>query len=210
MADTIEAFVAKLQQEGVQAGQKASQELLAKARKEADEIIAQANAKAKKIVADAEAQAAGTLAKSRTDVQLAARDTALRLREALSRAIRAILAAGAKKELADPAFLSRVLEDIINQYVRANLEEKAVLRINVTPEMQQKLAGWAIQCLREKPEGGHLPVDLTGTLAEAGFEYQTNGANVEVTLTSVVDALSDLVSPTLREMLEQAMAEPKK
>ncbi len=40
MADTLEAFVEKLQKEGVLAGQEAAERLLAKAHKEAEAILA--------------------------------------------------------------------------------------------------------------------------------------------------------------------------
>jgi len=209
MSDTIESFVAKLRQEGVQAGQEASEKLLAEARRQADEIVAQAHSQAKKIVEAADAQAAAARARSETDLQLAARDTALRLREALGRAIRGVLAAGAQEPLSNPDFLRQLLFDIIMQYVRADLGEKTTVKINVPPEMQQKLTAWAVGLLHEKHDMGNVSIDLRGTLAEAGFEYQTSGANVEVTLSSVVDVLSELVSPNLREVLERAMARPK-
>jgi hypothetical protein len=57
---------------------------------------------------------------------------------------------------------------------------------------------------------GNVSLDLKGTLADAGFEYQVDGANIEVTLSSIVEALTELVNPNLREILEQAMAEPKR
>ena len=71
--------------------------------------------------------------------------------------------------------------------------------------MREQLTAWALQHLHQ----GNLALDLRGTLAEAGFEYQVEGAKIEVTLTSVVDALADLVSPALREMLQRAAADVK-
>ena len=53
------------------------------ANEEAGKIVAQAEAKAKKIIETAEAEAAATREKSRTDLQLAARDTSFRLREGM-------------------------------------------------------------------------------------------------------------------------------
>jgi vacuolar-type H+-ATPase subunit H len=203
MADTIEAFVAKLQAEGVQAGRAAAEELIAKARRDSDEIIRQAEARAAKITSDAEAQAQATLAKAQTELQLAARDTVLRLRDAIGRAIRAVLAAGTSEKLSDPQFLSRLLSDIVLQYVQADIAGKVAFKINVSHQVQEQLAAWAL----ERMHRGDVSLDLKGTLAEAGFEYQVGGANVEVTLTSVVDALADLVSPALREVIEQAVAD---
>jgi V/A-type H+/Na+-transporting ATPase subunit E len=207
MAETIEAFVAKLQQEGVRAGEDAAAKIRADAQKQADEIVAQAQAKAKRLLEDAQAQADSLLAKARTDMELAARDIALRLREALSRAVREVMARGAAKSLGDPEFLGRLLYDIIMQYVRADQQQDVAIKINVSPDVQEKLAQWALVHLHQNKDLGGASIDLQGTLAEAGFEYQMAGANVEVTLTSVVEALSDLVNPSLREILQRAMAQ---
>ena len=207
MAETIEAFIAKLQKEGVQAGQEAAEKVLAKTHEKADAIVAEAEAKAKQIVEAAKSLAAGDLAKAKTEMELAARDTVLRLREALSRAVRQVLAAGVKEPLTSPEFLKGLLYDIVLQYVQADLGDKATFRINLAPEMRQKLAEWAMQHLRQKADLKEISIDLKGTLAEAGFEYQVDGANVEVTQSAVVEVLTDLVNPAIREMIERAIAE---
>lgn len=208
MAESIESFVAKLQAEGIQAGKQAADELLADARSEANRIVQEAEAKAKRIVETAEAEAGRSLEKARTNLELAARDTVLRLRETLTRAVRAVLAAGAREPLGNPEFLKTLLHDIITQYVKADLDGHVAVTINVAPEMQHQLIQWALAHLHEKAESGDVSIDLKGTLAEAGFEYEVEGANVEVTLAAVVDALSELVNPDLREILDQATAQP--
>jgi V/A-type H+-transporting ATPase subunit E len=209
MAETIESFVAKLRQEGVEAGRAAAEQHLAKARQEADVVLADARAKAARIVQDAQAQAEGNLAKGRTDLELAARDVAMRLRETLGRAVREVLAAATRQQLSDPEFLKTLLHDVVIQYAQADIEAKSAVKINVAPDMQAKLADWTM-ALMHKPELHQVTLDLQGTLAEAGFEYQVGGANVEVTVDSVTEALSDLVSPGLREILQRAMAEDKR
>jgi V/A-type H+-transporting ATPase subunit E len=208
MAETIESFVARLKHEGVDAGRAAAEQHLAKARQEADAILADARAHTEKIVATARAQADGLQAKARTDLELAARDLVLRLHESLSRAVREILAAGVRQPLSDPKFLGNLLHEIVLQYVRADIERTAAIRINVTPEMRERLAEWAM-ALAHKPELGGTSLDLRGTLAEAGFEYQADGANVEVTVESVADALAELVNPALRDVLRKAMTRKK-
>jgi len=208
MAESIESFVAKLQQEGIQAGKDAADKLLADTNKKAEKIVAQAEAKAAKILQTAEARAADTLEKSRTDLALAARDTSLRLRETLTRAVRTVLAAGAEQALGDAEFLKPLLHAIVMQYVKADLDGRILMKINVAPEMQQQLTEWALAHLHEKAERGDVSLDLKGTLSQAGFEYEIEGANIEVTLASVVDALSELVNPNLREMLDRAATQP--
>jgi vacuolar-type H+-ATPase subunit H len=208
MAETVESFVAKLRQQGVEAGREAAEQHLAKARKEADAILADARAQAEKILADAKAQAAAAQAKGRTDMELAARDIALGLREALSRAVREILAAATRRQLADPQFLGNLIRDVVLQYVRADLGKQSSIRIDLSPEMRTRLAEWAIALLHQ-PELVGASIDLRGALAQEGFEYQADGANVEVTVESVVESLSELVNPALREMLQHALAHKK-
>ena len=206
MAETIEAFVAKLRQQGVEGGREAAQLHLAKARQEADALLAEARAQARKILSDAQAQAEAAQAKARTDLELAARDIALRLRDSLSRAVRQVLAAGAREQLADPEFLGGLLREIVLEYVEADIAKKSSFRITVTPEMRERLAQWALARLRQ-PELAGVSIDLKGTLAQDGFEYRAEGAGIEVTVDSVVEALSELVNPALREMLSHAMSQ---
>jgi vacuolar-type H+-ATPase subunit H len=206
MAETIEAFVAKLRQEGVEAGREAAEKHLAQAHQEADALLADARAQARKMLSDAQAQAEASQAKARTDLELAARDITLRLRDSLSRAVRQVLAAGAKEQLADPEFLGGLLREIVLKYVAADIAKESSFRITVTPEMRERLAQWALARLRQ-PELGGLSIDLKGTLAQDGFEYRAEGAGIEVTVDSVVEALGDLVNPALREMLARAMSQ---
>jgi len=206
MAETIEAFVAKLRQEGVEAGREAAEKHLAQAHQEADVLLADARAQARKMLSDAQAQAEASQAKARTDLELAARDITLRLRDSLSRAVRQILAAGAKEQLADPEFLGGLLREIVLEYVAADIAKRTSFRITVTPEMRERLAQWALTRLRQ-PELGGVSIDLKGTLAQDGFEYRAEGAGIEVTVDSVVEALSELVNPALREMLSRAMSQ---
>lgn len=206
MVETIETFVAKLHQEGVQAGQAAAQKLQADAEAQAKKIIADAQAQAKKIVADAQAQAQGLLDRSKTDLTLAARDTVAQLRETLCRSLNAVIAQGAKDVLCDLDFLGRTLHDIVMLYAKADLDRKLHVDINVPGEIRQDLKSWALKELGAKAIAEVRPsFDLKGSLQQVGFEYSVgDGGTVEVTLDSVVDLLSQLVTPALRDVLAQA------
>ncbi len=210
MAETIESFVAKLQEEGVQAGRKEADRLRAEAERQAADIIDQARKQAEKILADANQQAEQALARSRTELELASRDAVLRLQEALSRSLSDILGHDAGDLLADSDFLGSLLHDVVMTYVQADFAQREVLRINVSPEMRDKLISWALKVIGEETVERVRPsIDLKGTLADAGFEYTISGSTVEVTRESVVEALMDLVAPPLREVLAKALAEPK-
>ena len=197
MAESIESFVAKLQAEGVDAGKKKARQLQDEANRNAEQIVADAQAKAEKIIADAKAEAENNLARGRTELQLAARDTALKLRETLTAALNAVLASQTRKELQNEEFLKSVLVEIVQVYARNDAGEEKI-QVNLPDEMKDKLSQWATSQLGQ--------VDLQGRLNQAGFEYTATGATVEVTVESVVESLSSLVSPKLRQILEEAMA----
>ncbi|MBN1943569.1 MAG: hypothetical protein JW849_09785 [Phycisphaerae bacterium] len=212
MVETIETFVAKLQEEGVQAGRAAAEKLQADAQEQADEIIAQTETRAKKIIADAETQAKSILERSQTDLKLAARDTVGQLRETLCQCLSAVIAQGTKDVLCDLDFLGKTLHDVVMLYAQADLERKLHIDINVPAEIQQDLKSWALKELGAKALAEIRPsFDLKGHLRQVGFEYSVgDGGTVEVTLESVVDLLSRLVTPALRDVLAQAAGEKNK
>ncbi|MGB2824030.1 MAG: hypothetical protein WBF17_23830 [Phycisphaerae bacterium] len=210
MAETIESFVAKLQEEGVEAGRKEADRLRAEAEEQAAEIIRKAQAQAEKVLADAERRAKETLARSQTELALASRDAALRLQDALGRALSGILAHDVGDLLSDSDYLGRLLHDIVMAYVQSDFEQRDVLSVNVAPEMREKLISWALKEIGEETVERVRPsIDLRGSLAGAGFEYTVTGSTIEVTRDSVVETLMDLVGPGLREVLAKASAEGK-
>ncbi len=206
MADTIESFVAKLQTEGVQAGQAAADKLRAEAAAEAEKVVADAKADAEKIVADANAEAENILARSRTELQLAARDAAMRLRDALGRALSAALASGVEQKLGETEFLGKLLHDIVMLYSTSDAKGTKTVKINVPKDMRQSLTDWAVREIGDDTKDRHVGIDLKGTLKQAGFEYTVAGATVEVTVDSVVEVLSELVGPNIRELFDQGLA----
>jgi len=206
MGETIEEFVARLQAEGVQAGRRQADRISAQAQQEADRTLADARSQAERIVAEANAEAESILQRGRTELQLATRDVAMKLRESLGRAIQVVLAHGAREKLQDAEFLSKLLHEIVMMYAKADIDGKDTLAINVPAEMQDKLADWAISELHGTKSGGPRPdFDLKATLAGAGFEYKAGGATVEVTPESVVQMLWQMVGPSLKEILTQAV-----
>lgn len=207
MAQSIESFVAKLQQEGIEAGEEAASALKEKARREAEEIIHLAQAEARKIIGKARAEAETTLSRGKTDLELAVRDALLRLREALNEALGKVLAQGTKKVLGDEEFIKSLIRDLVIRYAEADIKGEGVAKINVSPETQKNLAEWVIKELHPEALERAINVDLKGELRHAGFEYNIGGGTVEVTEDSVVEVLRELVSPRLQELLGGKMPE---
>lgn len=208
MAESIETFVAKLQTEGVEAGRQEAQTIVADAKTESEKIVADAQSQADKIIAQAKAEAENLLSRGRTELSLAARDAVLSLQENLSKSLQAILRYQAGETLHDVSFLGKVLHELILLYAKDELAAKGGISFNVSPELRQELVDWALKEIgRDRLDDIGMHMDLKGTLASAGFEYTVAGATIEVTLDSVVDTLTGLVSPELRKVLESAKTE---
>ena len=202
MPETIEAFVAKLQEQGVQTGQAEAQKLTDQAQSQAESILADAQAQAKSILADAQKEADGMIVRAQTEMDLAARDTIAKLRESLADCLQAIIADSARVTLTDIDFLGKTLHDIIVLYANADVERKMRIHINVPADVRENLKAWAFRELGQEVIERHRPsIDLKGKLKQAGFEYEVKDATVEVTLDSVVETLSEMVTPALRERL---------
>ena len=204
MADTIESFVAKLKLEGVEKGKREADQVRSDAEQQAEKTIADAKNQAEKIIADANGQADSILARSRTELELAARDAMLQLRESLEKALKAVLTNEVGTQLDDSQFLKELIQSIVQRYIDADIDSYAPVKINVEPEMHKQLCDWAIEKLRldTKDDAGGL--DFKDNWRQAGFEFSLHGATIEVTQESVVETLMNLVSPSLRDILRQA------
>ncbi len=208
MAETIQSFVTKLQQEGVEAGEKQADQLRRQAQKDADKIIADAEQQARKIVDEAKQEARQYVERSQTELNLAARDTVLKLRDSLNRALQSVVRAGTQETLDSVDFLGKVLHEVVTSYAHSDREGTDQIRISVKPELRDQLVDWALgEIGKERVEETrkHIGIDLKGTLKQSGFEYTCAGATVEVTLDSVVEMLCEMVSPKLRETLDHAV-----
>jgi V/A-type H+-transporting ATPase subunit E len=205
MAETIESFVSKLQEEGVQAGQQAAEKLRADAQAEADKIIADAKDQAEQILADAQADADGKIARAQTEMELAARDTVAKLRDTLEQCLSAVFAEASAEKLQDTDFIGKALYDIVTMYAKSEKDQKAVVHINVPDEMRTQLKEWAFSTLgSEAVEQARPRFELKGKLKQVGFEYEVHGGTVEVTTASVTQLLSDMVTPALQDLLQNA------
>jgi len=204
MVESIESFVAKLQNEGVQAGEEAAGKIRDDAQAQAEQIVQDAQAQAAKIIADAQAQAESTQAKSQNELKLAARDATMRLCDTLTQSLRMVLVAPVEAQLGKADFLASLLHEIVMAYARADSEHKSEIKVNVSPEMRKQLTDWAIDELHKAAQDHSTSIDLKDTLAQAGFEYKVAGGTVDVTVDSVVDTLAELIGPAFRELYESS------
>ena len=206
MSETIESFVAKLQSEGVDAGKQQAEQLLADAQTQADGILADAQKQAAKTGADAQAESQAILDRGRTELKLASRDIVLKLRETLAEGLKAVLAGEVNAQLDDTALIGTMLHEIVVMYAKQLHDNRDVMQINVPEPQREKLRAWALAEIGQQTVDGVRGVfNLHTTLKEAGFEYTLAGRTVEVTTESVTTALAALITPALRDLLDEAM-----
>jgi V/A-type H+-transporting ATPase subunit E len=201
MAHTVQSFVETLRSDGVEAGRQEAEKIRQEAQQEAEQTVRDAEAKARQILEDAEQQRQKTLERTRTDLELAARDTVARLRDVLSQAVNRLLTQAASTTLDDSAFLKELIREVASAYARSDATGEQMIELNVSEPMKQKLADWAITSFREGGDQQKLSVELHGALAAAGFEYKVAGGTVEVTPESVVQVLAQIVTPQLQELI---------
>ena len=208
MAESIEAFVKKLQEEGVEAGRQAEREIRSAAEKQAEAILDEAHHEAQAIVDAAHEESQQARARTETELALAMRDAQGRLQDTLSHILQALLHHTVEEKLRDSVFLAELIRDVVLRYVEADLADGEVLTVNVSDELRSRLGQWALQTFHVSA-GETSPVKLQTSMAEAGFEYRVADGTVEVTATSVVELLMQMVSPELRKFVAQtAPSEP--
>lgn len=208
MAKTVEAFVQQLKTEGIEAGQRRAAEMIEEAKAEASRLIEEAEARAEALVRNAEAEQSRIAARTRSELQLAARDTLIKLRSTLESAITETVAVGMEQVLEKPAFLQDILRSIIDRYVETDVLNQGTFTVDLPAHQRDALVGWALGALADSRyrEMG-ISVNLRGHLQQAGFEYRVEGATIEVTVDSVVETLRPLVDARVAELVEVAAAD---
>lgn len=201
---TIEAFVSKLQSEGVEAGKEEARRITEEAETKAAQIISDAQQKAEHLVQEGEKKAQETVDRARTEMALACRDTLAKLRETLTTAMNNIVAVETQQALEDTDFLKDAIREIVKQYAEADTTGASGIEITVSQEIRRALESWVLDELGKSISGSDdtPAVNLKDGLAAAGFEYTVSGGTVEVTVDSVAETISEMVSPAVVSAIE--------
>ena len=200
----IESFVSKLQAEGVEAGEARARQITEDAEKKSKQIISDAEKKAGKIIENAEKKASDIKNRAQTEMELASRDTLARLRDTLTAAMNNIVASKTGKALKDENFLKTVITEVVRQYVTADKKKITPVEINLNDDMRRQLETWILHELAEAVgrDKKSVPVNLESSLASAGFEYTVSGGTVEITVDSLAETISEMLSPAVVEAIK--------
>lgn len=205
MVETIETFVNKLQEDGVQAGQQAAQEIIEKAQQQARQRLTEAEEQAEQIIQQAHQESERNRVRVETELKLAARDIVFRVQETLNRVLQAVLTDAVDGRMQDAEFLGGLIREVVMRYVDADASGGDTVEVNVSKEMQQQLLSGAVTAF-QPDQVEQARIKLIGQLKKAGFEYKVMGATVEVTEDSVVQVLSGFLGAELRRRVEEQRA----
>jgi len=196
VAESIETFVEKLKTEGVDAGKKEAERISAEAKAEADAIVARAKEEAARLVAGAKAEAEQERQRGKTELELASRDAMLKLRDAVTKVVEAMLARASSQAVEDPAWIQKTLGDLVRLWAEGEQKGEDGLSVHVNEKTRAQLVDWA---LKAAPA-----LALKNGLTQAGFAWEDKGGVVEVTAESITATLRELVSPELQRLVDAA------
>lgn len=204
MPTNIQSFVETLKREGVDAGQKTGQQIVAQAKVQAEQIVAQAKADADRIRSQAKEDADQVQARMNSSLELATRDAILMLQERLGRLLTALLSRRVEQGLSDSNTLSAVLREVVLAYAKAGTQGKDCGEIHLTKEMHDRLVNGALAELIQALRQQEVQTEVKASLAKAGFQYKIQGTTVEVSVESMTSLLSEMIDPELRKILAKA------
>lgn len=196
MVASIESFVERLKQDGIDAGQAQAERIIAEAKSKAENILAEAEGHAQKRLAEAHSQATIALERGKSELALAARDIQARLRERLQNSMAAILKQAAQNALADPQVLAQAIAEI----ARALVTTKGFGDIDLKNADQIKKMALALL-------GAQAPalesLRLSDGRTQPGFRFHiARGGTVELDPSSVTEHLMNLCGPTVTAILK--------
>lgn len=210
MPGSIESFVKKLQAEGVDAGKEAAEKIIKDASDEAEKITATAKAEAERIAAKAKNDADNNFSRMQTELELAVRDSILKLRETISQILSSMLTRKIDTHLSNPDYLAIIIKEVIAAYAKSDAAQQAFMEINISETMDDTFKDSLIKDILQSIGQEHERIKFHTTLFKAGFEYTIDGATVEVSPESVAELIAEMVSPALREMIDRAVDNSEK
>jgi len=186
-------FLEKLKKDGVDAGRAEGEKIKDLATCEAEKIINEARTKAELIISEAKKEASEITVQRRSELELAARDVLLSLRQNIARTVSAILEKKCVDSFQDPVFLSGLIQNVVSQYVAADLQGKNAKL--VVPDLT-RLADSLVANLTND-----AAFQLKDGLKGAGFEFSSQNGTLEITAESVTEVLASFVNQELQELL---------
>lgn len=205
----VEALIERLRNEGVTAGQKKAEDLVANAQKHANWIIEEAELEAKELIDKAHLQAKDIKASGEDALQLAARDTLLKLRDTLLGSFSHEVMRVVGEQMRDKSFTEKLILALAG-----SVREKTGLDDHKNIEISLSVDIIGVEELRKKPEElnegvlSQYTASIAANLLRAGVQFKVAEdikAGLSVRLVNdamVIDFTDETVTALLLEHLQ--------
>lgn len=200
MAEELQSFLDRIQQEGIKSGEDEAKNIIADARAEASLIIKRAKIESEEAVRLAEKEADKLLAHGKEALRLAARDTLLSLRHELKTKMESLFRQLAGETLS-PENTAAIIADIITNYHAAGIESLQI-EVLLTPEQCQALEADLLARLGTRLAETARISPVPGI--SGGFQLRIVGEEIiyDFTDEALAEALSTFLSPKIVALLK--------
>ena len=197
MAKTLGDITQELSEKVLAPARAEADELVRSAREQAAAIVAEAGANAEKTRAAAKSEAEKVLKQMQVDMETAARNFSIMVKEKLEAAVVTPVVEGEIRALLnDKGFLEHILEIVLAEFFKGQGRERS-LEVLLPKKDQAELETWFIEKFREKA-AGPLVVHFTDKIT-FGFHLGVQGHGAYFNFsTGLVEAFSNFCYPRFR------------
>lgn len=202
MAMELEHLISKINQEGVEKGEKEAAEILARARERAAAIVAEAEAAAKAHMAKAERDSEVYVERSTRSLEQAGRDLLIGVGQSIESMIQDIVTT-ATDEALDPKTLKRMMVKMAQAYAEKNGTESSIELLIGEQDQAEILKFFAREYRRRLVSGLNIHVDHD---VRKGFRVVLENERVyhDFTKPAIAEALANFLRPHLAEIVHRA------
>lgn len=206
MAIELQHLIDRINQEGVEKGEKEAAEILARARENAATIIREAEAAAKALMEKAERDAQVHVERSTRSLEQAARDLLISVGQSIENMIQDIVATETEEAL-DPKTLRRMMVKMAQAYAEKNGAENRIELLIGEKDQAEIVSFFARQYKRWLVGGVNISIDRD---VRKGFRVVLENERVyhDFTKPAIAEALTSFLRPHLAEIVHRAARAP--
>ncbi len=202
MAMELEHLISRINQEGVEKGEKQAAEILARAKERAAAIVAEAEAAAKAHMAKAERDSEVYVERSTRSLEQAGRDLLIGVGQSIESMIQDIVTT-ATDEALDPRTLKRMMVKMAQAYAEKNGTESSIELLIGEKDQAEILKFFAREYRRRLVSGLNITIDHD---VRKGFRVVLENERVyhDFTKPAIAEALGNFLRPHLAEIVHRA------
>ena len=202
MAMELEHLISRINQEGVEKGEKQAAEILARAKERAAAIVAEAEAAAKAHMAKAERDSEVYVERSTRSLEQAARDLLIGVGQSIETMIQDIVTS-ATDEALDPGTLKRMMVKMAQAYAEKNGTESSIELLIGEQDQAEIVKFFAREYRRRLVSGLNITIDHG---VRKGFRVVLENERVyhDFTKPAIAEALANFLRPHLAEIVHRA------